>query len=286
MNRKVYMIGMSILLAVAATGCSSRESVKDSRNESDTAISSEDIGREEEQKDWNEMMKNMAETSADAYSIAAIENEDQSEKYYLIPTRYPVYHDGRSHRLMFGADEKKYYYDNFTEISLPEYHITAISLPTIMTDQMSSPIQLDETSRLPVEEFEIDQLYDTSGRYSDENQKVLSIETTDLYFRAWKVPYPDNKNIDYDEIKKLGHKNGWYRLYPNLEISKTELPDNSISYELPIGAYDYADESRMFPGTLKIIVHDGMAYCYLVGCRNPMYDAYKEKYILDSSFEF
>ena len=303
--RKMYlMISLAGMVSMMVlTGCKKQEADSEtlfppiSSLETTAEVSAADFEdeaapQEEETKEesFEERMARMAETTAADHSIAAIENEEGEIEYRLGPTEFLVYHDGEPHQLMYGANAYKYFYDNFRAVSLPEWHVEEISLPTVLADQMKDPVVIEKGNMMEAKDYEYDVLYDTSARYSTEEIPVYSIESNYMIFRAWKAPYSGDPTAYTREelIKAFPNEDQIYGFEGDgPEWKHWQESDGSHRYSTIVFQRDYTGpHKKTYMLHYTVINKDGMAYYFQAGCSDPESAYWFGDYVLRHSFYF
>lgn len=289
MRSKLFLIGIyGIVTASLLAGCAKKSAVEKTEafQTAEATVAAGEELKETSKEELNEKLASMAETTAEDYSLAAVTNEAGETEYKYVPTKFEVFKDGESHKVMYGATAQDYYYSEFTNTSFPEYGIKSTSFPTSMVNPEKGRKVIQKGDMTSFLDFEDDVVYDTSARYSTAEKPVYSIENPYYVFRTWVVDYNgDPAKLTPEEMRGfyIDDVNGLDDLF----CEQDQVSDGSHRYTLNGFFYDYPRKASYAAfGRYVTIIKDGKAYCYLFGAYDSETGYLFSLYALYHSFEF
>lgn len=291
MKKRWLILGLHGVLAAAfVVGCTKKsgtETTEAFQTAMETRVeSAAEETNETSHEEFMNQMASMAETTAVDYSIAAVTNEAGETEYKFVPTKFPVYKDGESHRVMIGATEKDYFYGQFTNTAYPDNGVKAISLPTSMVSPEKGKKIIDKGDMTSFLDFEDNVLYDTSARYATDKIPVYSIENPYYVFRAWTVDYDgDPEKLTPEEM--LGFYIDDASGVDKFFWEQDRLDGGAYRYSINGFFPDYPRKASYSAfGRYVTILKDGKAYCYVFGAYDTETAYLFSTYALYHSFEF
>lgn len=289
MKNKLFIIGFYGVVTVSLlAGCAKKSAVEatEAFQTAEATVAAGEELKETSKEELNEKLASMAETTAEDYSLAAVTNEAGETEYKYVPTKFEVFKDGKSHKVMYGATAQDYYYSEFTNTSFPDYGIKSISFPTSMVNPEKGRKVIEKGDMTSFLEFEDDVVYDTSARYSTAERPVFSIENPYYVFRTWVVDYNgDPAKLTPEEMR------GFYiddlGGLDDFIYQQDKLSNETYRYSMNGFFYDYPRKASYAAfGRYVTILKDGKAYCYLFGAYDTETSYFFSTYGLYHSFDF
>lgn len=177
----------------------------------------------------------------------------------IVPTKFEIFEDGKSHNVLYYADTEHTYFNDFTSVSRPDLGINSVSFISAFVDAEGENLHaIDADGSFTINsEADARKVYDyASVDWLDDNEYARFIPTDGKVGIINKDFELDGESPTVEEMKKLG---AMYKLIVTDPVFQDTTKDGNTVFSCLCGAEAAANSDVKYYGVMTVRFKSGEA---------------------------